>query len=262
LSDQKETQRYIGVISQSYTPRWRRIIGYPKRYLQQSCARRQKESTQDRAAKRTARATIWIAVFTVVLAGVGIYQGSAIWGQLAEARYEQRAWIFADISPGGDLEWFGQLQLPTHIRLQNTGHSPAQNIRFGIEAKAWGSVLDTLQYEKELCRKLVKWRPNFALFPAQTKDMDTFVVISEGEIEAANKKINRTNTLFVQPILFSCVAYTIAGDDRDHYTGDVIGVDASLLGASRGGQSIHPNQTLPQAQVHFEDWIGGGSITN
>jgi len=51
-------------------------IGYIKRKLHQRKAKKEKESPTDRAARRTALATIWMAVFTVVLAFVS---GGTLW---------------------------------------------------------------------------------------------------------------------------------------------------------------------------------------
>jgi enamine deaminase RidA (YjgF/YER057c/UK114 family) len=62
-----------------------------ERYFQERSASKKKETPQDRAARRTANATWWIAGFTLVSVGVGISQAIianrtlvAISGQLAE----------------------------------------------------------------------------------------------------------------------------------------------------------------------------------
>lgn len=47
-----------------------RFVGYVKRKLHQRRAKKQHEKPADRAARRTATATVWMAIFTVVLATV------------------------------------------------------------------------------------------------------------------------------------------------------------------------------------------------
>jgi len=50
---------------------WSRVVAKVKRELHERKTRKKDESPADRAAKRTATATVWIAVFTVILACVG-----------------------------------------------------------------------------------------------------------------------------------------------------------------------------------------------
>lgn len=51
---------------------WRyRLIAYIERKLHERTANKKEESAADRVARRTANATVWIAIFTVVLAVVG-----------------------------------------------------------------------------------------------------------------------------------------------------------------------------------------------
>lgn len=49
-----------------------RLIAYIQRKLNERAAKKEQETTQDRLARRTASATVWIAMFTVVLAGAAI----------------------------------------------------------------------------------------------------------------------------------------------------------------------------------------------
>lgn len=51
--------------------RWGRFVGYIKRKLHERKTKKEHESPTDRAARRTAHATVWIAAFTVVMALVG-----------------------------------------------------------------------------------------------------------------------------------------------------------------------------------------------
>jgi hypothetical protein len=64
--------------------RWIRLVGYVKRKAEQHRAKKEQESSTDRAARRTAWATIAIAFFTLVQVGVGIVTWTVLNGQLKE----------------------------------------------------------------------------------------------------------------------------------------------------------------------------------
>lgn len=53
-------------IEQFCRQRWTRLIGYIKRKVKDRRAKKQRESTAEKAARRTAWATVWIAFFTFV----------------------------------------------------------------------------------------------------------------------------------------------------------------------------------------------------
>ena len=64
---------------------WRaRLVGYIKRKLHKRRTQKKAESPTDRAARRTANATIWMAIFTVILAGVSGGTLFILKGQLYE----------------------------------------------------------------------------------------------------------------------------------------------------------------------------------
>lgn len=52
--------------------RWSRFIRYVKRKAHERRSKKQRESSADRAARRTANATVWMAIFTVVLSFVSV----------------------------------------------------------------------------------------------------------------------------------------------------------------------------------------------
>ncbi len=56
--------------------RWVRFVGYIKRKVNERKAKKQNETPTDKAARRTAVATIWMAIFTFVLASTS---GFTIW---------------------------------------------------------------------------------------------------------------------------------------------------------------------------------------
>jgi hypothetical protein len=57
-----------------------------KRKLHERGAKHEKETPQDRFARRTANATVWIAILAVVAAGVGSLQYHTMQGQLSEMK--------------------------------------------------------------------------------------------------------------------------------------------------------------------------------
>ena len=63
---------------------WTRFISNVKRKMHDRHAKKQEESPVDRAARRTANATIWLAVVTVVLAGVSVLTLRILNRQLGE----------------------------------------------------------------------------------------------------------------------------------------------------------------------------------
>jgi hypothetical protein len=66
-----------------------------KAKYKQRNSRKYNEYPQDRSSRQTACATIVIAMFTVVLAGVGTFQGCVAQRTLDELQSEQRPWISA-----------------------------------------------------------------------------------------------------------------------------------------------------------------------
>jgi hypothetical protein len=75
LPDAEDGNGTDAEIEESGPPPVRSIWGvsYIKRKLQERRAKYKDEPATDKAARRTATATVWIAVFTVILAGVGAF---------------------------------------------------------------------------------------------------------------------------------------------------------------------------------------------
>jgi hypothetical protein len=70
LSDTSGGAQATTPTKQTSTGRWKRFIAYGKGKFHQHRANKQNESPDDRAGRRTANATVWMAIFTVVLAAV------------------------------------------------------------------------------------------------------------------------------------------------------------------------------------------------
>jgi hypothetical protein len=65
---------------------WTRLVSYVKRKMHERSTKKKKESAIDRAARRTANATVWLAIFTVVLAVVSGLTLFILKRQLGEMR--------------------------------------------------------------------------------------------------------------------------------------------------------------------------------
>jgi hypothetical protein len=95
LEDTGDSTQPDPPIQHPHRHRWSWLIRYIKRELHKRRAKKQQESPTDRAARKTSSATIWIAVFTVVLAFVSgftlyeVIEGSSDTHTLAEAAKRQ-----------------------------------------------------------------------------------------------------------------------------------------------------------------------------
>ena len=78
-----------------------------KRKLHERRTKREKENSQDRFTRRLANATVWIAILTFVVAGIGILQYftskgqlGVMQGQLDEMQEESRPELCAEVGDG------------------------------------------------------------------------------------------------------------------------------------------------------------------
>lgn len=132
----------------------RRIIGHVKRKMDERKARKRKETPADKAARITARATVWMAAFTFVLAIVSswtlweIHTGSADTQKLAEAAFHQsRAWVV--IKGTRFMYRMDENKVPrvrATIVVSNTGPTPA----FNTSAIVCGQVRDAPPWQQSI----------------------------------------------------------------------------------------------------------------
>jgi hypothetical protein len=106
-----------------------RFVGYIERKLQKRKAKKKAETPQDRAARRTANATWWIAVFTIILAAGNLYQLREMHQTGIDAeetkRLDERAWMgVVGFGPGPEI---GK---PWNLLgiFSNTGKTPAKKV--------------------------------------------------------------------------------------------------------------------------------------
>src|SRR5208283_1394810 len=116
--------------SQTRNPLYSGCVSYLRSRYGQWKVKRDQESAQDLASRRTADATIWIALFTLASVGVGLFQWAVLSGTLAEMRNEQRPWVYADLAVGGQVyqNQSGGLTFPIKFTFHNTGHLPGSSL--------------------------------------------------------------------------------------------------------------------------------------
>jgi hypothetical protein len=81
LTDADDSAKSHAKIKETGYQWWLGFVAYAKREYHQHRTKKKKETPADRATKWTTRATIWIAIFTTVLAGVGYFQ----WKEMDES---------------------------------------------------------------------------------------------------------------------------------------------------------------------------------
>lgn len=116
-----------------------KFVGAIKARFQEYKSKRENETNADRASRRTANATVWIAAFALISIGVGIFQWRAISDQLIEMHkatvFANRAWVAPhEIRFEGNPE---DDAFPlVAVVFENTGVSPALNWNAGLIVSA------------------------------------------------------------------------------------------------------------------------------
>jgi hypothetical protein len=106
------------------------------------------ETSADRATRITARATIWIALFTFFLAGAAIYQFIILNGQLNVMRKDQRAWMNPEIVSS---QFLSDKPIEVGIRFTNYGKTPARQVSIRMRMEILDSAeAPTFDYSNAL----------------------------------------------------------------------------------------------------------------
>jgi hypothetical protein len=132
---------------------WTGIINRAKTWVHEYRAKREREALEARAARVTARATVWIAVFTVVLACATILS----WWELQDGgRLDRRAWLGVQDIPGEKK--IGEV-FSVVVHTKNTGRTPAINMHFqdslDLTNRAPDVALDCAVATKNTARALI-----------------------------------------------------------------------------------------------------------
>jgi len=140
LTDAKEPPNSAPQVQAPRDNWWVRFVGYVKRKSEERTAKKKNETSTDKAARRTAVATIWMAIFTCILAATSGLTICVLRNQLKEMQESRkqtevlvRPWITFDLTqgPGGNkydggttIQVTGISTLHIMHYLINTGHSP------------------------------------------------------------------------------------------------------------------------------------------
>ena len=144
--------------------------------------------TTDRAIRQTAIATVWMSIFTFVLAGVSIWTLLTLKDQLNEIHTEfvttQRPWITASISSSSTS--YNRFQF-THIdgwsynftlSLENIGNAPATHVEMrstvNLENFAPYDTASPLRQQNALCNQAEPSKSIdrlFTIFPKQSAEI-------------------------------------------------------------------------------------------
>jgi hypothetical protein len=194
-----------------------------KVHFQSHRTKKKNETAQDRASRRTADATVAIAILTAVTIAVGISQYVIFGRQLDVMENDKRPWLSANVSLDRYVaitEWSESrgIDVPLKFALKNYGQVPAVNIR--INVMAWQHPgnpkrAEILPFQKRLCEQGVEAADKdptggIAIFPAETTIADANANVSGGEIYKDGEP-----TLWA---IFGCVDYTY-GNGKHGQTG-------------------------------------------
>jgi hypothetical protein len=250
-------------------------------------AEREKETAEDRSSRRTATATVWIAIFAVIAAFVGISQAiignrqlTAMQGQLNAMEAEQRPWIATTIELAGDLIIGNQgAQIKVKYTLENTGHAPAFNVvpipsivanvtytggfmTIFPQMNFFGPV-DPIKEVKHLCDK---YAPNLSdalqrgvtilfgntIFPQKTFTKTEGAIIDFQPLPNVPPSLTVTPPRYIMDgsaYLASCVDYRVGEGTVHHQTGDVFFLDRVSPDDPQKTISID----LPKSEVIHKD---------
>lgn len=248
-------------------PLWPWCVAEIKRKLHERRAERKKETGQDRFSRRTANATVAIAVLAVVAAVLGGLQWKVMQGQLAAMEADQRPWLsintlniagplnYDDKNPikGFANEQFKRWHADISYSVSNVGRSPAGNVEqmtmlapFIFGGKE--SPVDFIQKMRSTCdfaafTEIIGFGREEIIFPGQSTDKVAGSL--EGLPDAfvgADKNTNYTGK-FVATV---CVTYQTFSSEKTRRT-----ARAYLLGKKTGKPFDLRGETVPLDQLDF-----------
>jgi hypothetical protein len=204
---------------------------------------------QNRAADKTATATIFIAFFTFVTIGVGGAQWWTLTGTLNEMRDEQRPWLKAVPKIVGPLfSKGGLLSTDIEIDVNNVGRSPASGVRGAAIIINGGHGLITKDDLHVVCDRAAT-----SAILDQDSASDLIFPNGGGRIsaQAADQKAygngNRAlptgqATVENDVALVFCVSYLNAGNEPTRHTGGAFAIDGAKSGTVlKDGEMIDPS---------------------
>jgi hypothetical protein len=204
---------------------WTRLIRYVKRKTQERETKKNEESSSDRAARRTADATYWIAAFTIVLALVSaltlyeVIEGGTDTHKLALAALAaNRAWLAPNyMYLDSPLE--NGLPVQYVVKVVNVGREPALGVVWKTTETGVPYIPDSGNHisiqmnRNSTCDGLEPKPPDgMVVYPAGANDLVNDLVPLDIQDSPDNRKLiqdalNRTKSIIID----GCFAYRTGG---------------------------------------------------
>ena len=281
MPDKDDGQKPAPQVQHPGPPPMRSIwgIGYIKRKLHERCSERKKETSQDRSSRRTATATILIAIFAVVAALVGISQAiignrqlTAMQGQLDAMEADQRPWIKPIFQiVGFKFTDAGDAEITYSVNFKNVGKSPAQNIKSRIAGAVMTekTAIRSIDEERNQCKLAAEDSaraalPGIFLFPGE--DAPELIAgrgagrLYVSAVEFAKGWPNSKSLVFK---LIGCFDYSFSKESGRHgQTGFAYIISRKAPDGSGHRTGFAPSVgEIPIEQVSFEpDPFSGGFV--
>ena len=216
-----------------------------KRYFRDRSAAKKQENSQDRSSRRTATATVWIALLTVAVLIVGGLQYitfdrqlSVMRGQLDAMEADQRPWIdIAKISVAKDVEFYGEGGfIELSIELTDAGKGPALMVDPWISPYIEGMTGGAKRFTKPGFRHLDQAKN--ILFPGLPVQRTVSGFVPADQINQALK-----SGIPYQVMIDVCVDYGYTASNKPHQTCHIM-----TLVNSYGKTNILPDPLAPIAK--------------
>jgi hypothetical protein len=206
-----------------------------------------------------ARFTGWVALFTLVLAGVAGLQTCVLSNQLTEMRAEQRPWISLVGSVATDLLYDkdgplkGLPRLVLAITIKNIGHLPAQHVYSLGHLIPWIDADGPVRKRDALCRqlkdrKLTPETTGFTLLPNDVKVPLLSLAMQQDELQSWTSVENSV------PVIAGCLDYVFVTDNSHHRLGFIFELDKHGASPDRPFASVRPSDgPIPKGNLMLDE---------
>ena len=172
MSNKEKGQDSKAERNDTYPEWWLRKIDHLKRKLHKNGADKKEEGTQDRMSRRTANATLAIAILTAALIGTSFLQWRVQSGTLDEMQSEQRAWLapenfkFEEVPAIQSIFPDSQTMIAVIGDTQNVGKEPAFKVLFSKDDESgFRGIIDpnpaTFNIpNSDVCKSVIDWVKN------------------------------------------------------------------------------------------------------
>jgi hypothetical protein len=216
------------------------------------------------AERTTAGFTVVLALATLALVGVSIYQHFDTIDIIQAAKRiatsgeelvvaDQRAWVSCPVVINDDLTYDANgARFVLGCAVNNTGHSPARevflkvnafpNVAFDIDAEQRRVCAEAETHTQHIGEP---HRIGFDVFPGEPLPGSQVAYISAATLNSVRRSSGAPgNAAFMEPFLVTCIGYKIVGDERYHHTPRIFRV------LRNGNKAININDgTVPKSEL-------------